>query len=365
MTFSAAQEIIEDIRLGKMVVLVDDEDRENEGDILIAAEKVTPEIINFMATHGRGLICLTLTKERCKQLNLPLMVQNNTEAFGTAFTVAIEAATGVETGISAKDRCRTVQVAVAENAKPEDIVMPGHIFPVMSVDGGVLVRAGHTEAGCDLARMAGLEPSCVIVEILNEDGTMARRDDLEKFCSKHDIKLGTIADLIAYRYETEKSVSKTLSIPFDTAYGEFQLSVYEDSVHGGKHYALSKGEISKDNDTLVRVHAQDFFSDILQSADKVWSIPESLKRISNEGGVLLILAGQDSAAIDQKLAILAGEELAQPQAWSRHQTAYIGIGSQILADLGVGRLRLLTSTNTPYHALSGFGLEVTEYICER
>lgn len=360
---SSAEEIIEDIRQGKMVVLVDDEDRENEGDILVAADKITPDIINFMATHGRGLICLTLTQERCLQLNLPQMVKNNTETYGTAFTVSIEAAEGVDTGISAKDRCRTIQAAVAADATPNDIVTPGHIFPVMAQDGGVLVRAGHTEAGCDVAALAGLSPAGVIVEVLNEDGTMARRPDLEKFCDLHGLKLGTIADLIAYRYANEKYVTKTGETSFPTHYGDFKLVTFEDSISKQTHYALVKGEFSKESPTLVRVHKQEFMTDVLQSAEKLWTVPKALERISEEGGVILILGGQESQdSIDLKIDKMMGKESAQPQKKVPFPSSEIGIGSQILSDLGIGKIRLLTSSHLPYHSLSGFGLEVVEYI---
>ncbi|MFP8966486.1 bifunctional 3,4-dihydroxy-2-butanone-4-phosphate synthase/GTP cyclohydrolase II [Pokkaliibacter sp. CJK22405] len=365
MAISTAQEIIEDIRQGKMVILMDDEDRENEGDILLAADKVTPEAVNFMAKHGRGLICLTLTQDRCRQLNLPLMVRNNTEAFSTAFTVAIEAATGVETGISAKDRCRTIQVAVAENAVPEDIVMPGHIFPVMAQEGGVLTRAGHTEAGCDVARLAGLTPSCVIVEILNDDGTMARRPELEVFAEKHGIKLGTIADLIAYRYETERTIEKVAETVLETAFGAFNLLTYRDQIEHKLHFALTKGPIDTDGETLVRVHSQDPVVDVLHAGGKKWSIPAAMQRIAEQGGVLVILASQDSEdAVLEKIQRLGGKETKAAAKATRGQFSQIGVGSQILSDLGVRKMRLLTSTEQRYHALSGFGLEVVENICE-
>lgn len=365
MPISSAEELIEDIRLGKMVILMDDEDRENEGDILIAADKVTPEIINFMATHGRGLICLTLTRERCQQLNLPQMVHNNTEAFGTAFTVSIEAARGVDTGISASDRCTTILAATAKNAGPEDLVMPGHIFPVMAQEGGVLSRAGHTEAGCDIARLAGHSPSSVIIEVLNEDGTMARRPQLEVFAEKHDIKLGTIADLIEYRHSNETTIEKIAESPIDTEFGEFTLRSYTDIVTGNIHYALIKGDIDPDGATLVRVHSQDPFKDLLHSGNSHWTLRASMERISQEGGVLVVLSEKEQQeATIAKLKIMAGEAMAPIKQHERKQFIQVGLGSQILADIGVHKMRLLTSTTTRYHALSGFGLEVVENICE-
>ncbi|MDO6459228.1 bifunctional 3,4-dihydroxy-2-butanone-4-phosphate synthase/GTP cyclohydrolase II [Granulosicoccaceae sp. 1_MG-2023] len=365
MAFSSIKEIIDDIRKGKMVILVDDEDRENEGDILIAAEKITPDAINFMATHGRGLICLTLTEGRCKQLNLPLMVSNNTEMYGTNFTVSIEAAEGVHTGISAADRCRTVQAAVAPEASPADIVMPGHIFPVMAQKGGVLTRAGHTEAGCDIARLAGLEPSCVIVEVLNEDGTMARRPQLEVFAEKHGIKIGTIAELIEYRYASEKSVERIASCPLETEYGEFTLHTFQDHIDDKIHFALTRGDLNAGDSTLVRVHSPEVFGDILHEKGKTWSLPNAMRRIAEEGGVLVILANQETdETILGKIKRRCSTEPTIGVAPMRAQTSQIGIGSQILSDLGVSRMRLLTSTEARYHSLSGFGLEVVEYICQ-
>lgn len=365
MAISSAKEIIEDFRLGRMVILIDDEDRENEGDILIAADKITPEAINFMATHGRGLICLTLTRERCEQLKLRQMVRTNTEAFGTAFTVSIEAATGIETGISAKDRCRTIQVAVASDAKPEDIVMPGHVFPLMAKDGGVLNRAGHTEAGCDLGRLAGLSPASVIVEVLNDDGTMARRPELEVYAEKHGIKLGTIADLIAYRYATEKTVEKISGTTLNTAYGEFTLCTYRDHIENKLHFALVKGALDTDSAPLVRVHSQDLFADLLQVGNKKWTIPNAMQRIATEGGVILVLGGQETdESILNKIERLDGSAIPITNQAPSAQTSQIGVGSQILSDLGITKMRLLSSTDKRYHSLSGFGLEVIETICE-
>ncbi|WP_330960607.1 bifunctional 3,4-dihydroxy-2-butanone-4-phosphate synthase/GTP cyclohydrolase II [Photobacterium sp. 53610] len=366
MALSSAQEIIEDIRQGKMVILMDDEDRENEGDLIIASEKITPDAINFMATHGRGLICLTLTQARCQQLKLPLMVQDNTEQFSTNFTISIEAARGVTTGISAADRARTVQAAVAKDASPADIVMPGHIFPLMAQEGGVLARAGHTEAGCDVARLAGLEASSVIVEILNPDGTMARRPDLEVFAAQHGLKLGTIADLIEYRNNNETTIERVAECVLPTEFGEFDLITYRDTIDNQIHYALRKGNVSQDNPTLVRVHLQDTFKDILHSGASQWTLPSAMQRIADQGGVMVILNRHETQdGIITKVKHMASQADGQPgvKLNPKNPSRQVGVGSQILADLGVGKMRLLSSSNQRYHSLSGFGLEVVEYIC--
>ncbi len=369
MAISSSKEIIEDIRLGKMVILMDDEDRENEGDLIMAAEHITPEAINFMATHGRGLICLTLTKERCHNLGLPPMVQDNNAQYTTNFTVSIEAARGVTTGISAADRAVTVQAAVAKNAKASDLVQPGHIFPLAAQEGGVLTRAGHTEAGCDLARLAGLEPASVIVEILNEDGTMARRPDLEIFAEKHGIKLGTIADLIEYRNNTETTIERVAECKLPTEFGEFDLVTYRDTIDNQLHYALRKGNVT-DNACLVRVHLQDTFTDLLHSnrtADRSWTLDAAMKRINQEGGVLVILGNEETPeSIIHKVKMFEQQDnqtaptMAKKQGTSRR----VGVGSQILADLGVKDMRLLSSSDKRYHALSGFGLNVVDYVTE-
>lgn len=368
MAISSPQEIIEDIRQGKLVILMDDEDRENEGDLILAAEKITPEMINFMATHGRGLICLTLTKERCKRLGLAPMVQDNGAQFSTAFTVSIEAATGVTTGISAADRACTVLAAVNKDAVAADVVQPGHIFPLMAQDGGVLTRAGHTEAGCDLARLAGLEPAAVIVEILNDDGTMARRPDLEIFGEKHGIKLGTIADLIEYRNNNETTIERIAKCKLPTEFGEFDLVTYRDTIDNQMHYALSKGEINAEP-TLVRVHLQDSFHDVLHSArggERSLSITDAMQRIQAENGVLVLLGNDETpqSIIDKVRAFAAEDNGETLSGKAQRATRRIGIGSQILADLGVTKMRLLSAANKRYHALSGFGLEVVEYISE-
>lgn len=378
MPISTAKEIIEDIRQGKMVILMDDEDRENEGDLIIAAEKITPQDINFMATFGRGLICLTLTKARCQQLDLPLMVQENNAQFSTAFTVSIEAATGVTTGISAADRACTVLAAVAEDAVGADLVQPGHIFPLMAQNGGVLTRAGHTEAGCDLARLAGFTPASVIVEILNDDGTMARRPDLEIFGEKHGIKLGTISDLIEFRNFNETTIERMAQCKLPTQWGEFNLVTYRDTIDNLVHYALCKGDVSE-SPTLVRVHLQDTFSDLLQSNRNLsssWPLKEAMARIAQENGILLLLGKEESAdfiinkvrnfqAEDERQAEGKQKEHSEVQNTMKTGTTHrVGIGSQILADLGVTDMRLLSSSNKRYHALSGFGLNVVEYITE-
>lgn len=369
MALNTIEEIIEDLRAGKMVILMDDEDRENEGDLIMAADAVTPEAINFMAKYGRGLVCLTLTEERCAQLKLPLMVDNNGAAFSTNFTVSIEAAEGVTTGISAADRAVTVLAAVAANASPNDIVMPGHIFPLKAQNGGVLTRAGHTEAGCDLARLAGFSPAGVIVEILNEDGTMARRPDLEVFAQKHNLKLGTVAALIEYRNNNETTIERVAQCKLPTAYGEFDLITYQDTIDKQAHFALVKGDVDAAQPTLVRVHLQSVVGDVLLSdrqASQTWPLAKAMERIASEGGILVVLGNEESSEqLIEKMKHYQAEDagetrsVAKPQGASRR----VGVGSQILADLGVNKMRLLSSPKK-YHALSGFGLEVVEYVSE-
>ena len=351
---ASIKELLEDYKQGKMIILMDDENRENEGDLLIAAEKVTKEDINFMATHGRGLICLTLTQQRCQQLNLPLMVSKNSDLHSTNFTVSIEAATGVTTGISAADRAKTILDAVAKNAKPLDIVQPGHIFPLMAQQGGVLIRAGHTEAGCDLARLAGFEPASVIVEILNDDGSMARSADLQKFGKKHGIKLGNIADLIHYRVENEKTVERISQRPFNTKYGEFELYSYLDTIHNDIHIALVKGSISKSNEPYVRVHMENIFKDVMQEVNRGFSINSALSMISDvESGVFLLLRKQDNQAIL--------ENIDNQDYRSSDDGKTFGIGAQILSDLGVTSMK---SPGKPkkWPGLEGFGITISEYV---
>lgn len=371
MKLNTPQEIIEDIRQGKMVILMDDEDRENEGDFIMAAECVTPEAINFMATHGRGLICMPMSRERCKLLKLPLMVDNNEAQFSTNFTVSIEAAEGVTTGISAADRATTILAAVAKDANHNSIVQPGHIFPLMAQDGGVLNRAGHTEAGVDLARLAGFEPAAVIVEILNEDGTMARRPDLEVIAEKHDLKMGTIADLIEYRNANETTIERISQCKFPTKYGDFNLVAFRDSIDGQAHFALTKGKIEADKPTLVRVHLENTFKDLLYSlrdnqSSPSWPIGKALKRIGEEGGVLVLLGKHEGPQqlIEQVIKYARQDKGEVIKEIKRHVgSRNIGVGSQILANLGVCKMRLLSS-QTKYHSLSGFGLEPVEYINE-
>jgi 3,4-dihydroxy 2-butanone 4-phosphate synthase/GTP cyclohydrolase II len=365
---NSAKELIDDIAAGKMVILMDDEDRENEGDLIMASSLVRPDDINFMAKFGRGLVCLTLTQERCEQLNLRLMVDKNQASFETNFTLSIEAAEGVTTGISAADRARTIQAAVTADAKPTDIVQPGHIFPIMAKKGGILIRAGHTEAGCDLARLAGLEPSATIVEILNEDGSMARRPDLEEFAKQHQLKIGTIADLIEYRMNTENSVSKEFSVDWSTEFGDFKLHAYKDDIEGQTHIALVKGEIKNDDATLVRVHIADIATDLLAREKKElgsWTIRRALQKVAEEGiGVVLLLGNQSSPeTILDRIAKLTGQERPSSvvQAQQSRATRTVGIGSQILVDLNVHKMRLLSPLKK-YHSLAGFKLQVVEYI---
>ncbi len=348
------EEILKDYKQGKMIILMDDEDRENEGDLIIAASTCTKEDINFMATHGRGLICLTLTQERCKQLNLPLMVAQNNDVNGTNFTVSIEAVEGVTTGISAADRAKTVLDAVAPNAEPSDIVQPGHIFPLMAQPGGVLIRAGHTEAGCDLARLAGLEPASVIVEILNEDGSMARRDDLEIFAEKHQIKWGTIEDLISYRVENEKTIERINEREFKTEYATFKVVSFFDSIYNETHLALIKGNINKQNIPCVRVHMEDTFKDVLKENSNSFSVDDALKYIAKEGtGVLLLLRKQTDNSIL--------ENIDNTKNTTHDDAKTYGVGAQILSDLGIKKMKLLGSPRK-LHGLKGFGLEVSEYV---
>src|SRR5690554_5683679 len=291
-------EIVAELRAGRMVILVDEEDRENEGDLVMAAEYVTPEAINFMVTHARGLVCLTLTEDRCRQLELPLMASRNGTRFGTNFTVSIEAAQGVDTGISAADRARTIQVAVARDAKPSDLVQPGHIFPVQAMKGGVLVRAGHTEAGCDLTEMAGLTPAAVICEILKPDGTMARLPDLIEFAREHGLKIGTIADLIQYRSEHESMIERLGARVMETPWGPFESVAYRDLASGALHLALVHGTVSPDVETLVRVHEPTTVLDVLCAGPSghSWSVPDALRAIAAAPcGVLVLLNCQGSA----------------------------------------------------------------------
>lgn len=359
------EDIIADLRQGKMVIMMDDEDRENEGDLVMAAEFVRPEDINFMARFARGLICLTVTRERCRQLRLPLMVNDNSAAHGTNFTVSIEAAEGVTTGISAHDRAHTVRVAVRPEARAEDVVQPGHIFPLMAQPGGVLTRAGHTEAGCDLARLAGCnEPAAVIVEVLNEDGSMARRGDLEKFAAEHGLKLGTIADLIRYRLQNEHTIERVCESQVDTAHGKFRLVVYEDSVENTVHMALVHGQIDPQQSTLVRVHLRNTLADVLgvQHGDFGWPLDDALRTVASAGsGVVVVLRKWETpqALVQQVLNLNARQPTVEPEDVQDLRT--YGIGAQILTDLGVHKMRVLSAPKR-MHALSGFDLEVEGYV---
>ena len=368
-TLASTEEIIADLSVGKMVILVDEEDRENEGDLVLAADHVTAEAVNFMAKHGRGLICLTLTRERCQQLNLPLMVRDNGTSMGTNFTVSIEAASGVTTGISAADRALTIKTAVAPNAKPSDLVQPGHIFPLMAQPGGVLIRSGHTEAGCDLAAMAGCTPTSVICEIMKDDGSMARLPDLLEFAKEHQLKIGSIADLIQYRSQHESIVVREGTREFITPWGKFQGIIYRDTPSSCIHIALVHGKPSEAQETLVRVHEPVTVLDFLDSnvSNHSWPLAKALEQIAaSPAGVAVLLNAsgiaapndQDWLAQFQKLN-QSQEEAKKPLARKTDFRSY-GIGAQILKDIGVGKMRLLANPS-PVPSLSGYKLEVTGY----
>ncbi len=364
MEFNSVEEIIEDLSQGKMVIIVDDEDRENEGDFLMAASKVKPDDINFMVTHGRGLVCLTLRAERCQQLNLPLMISDTDAAHGTNFTVSIEASEGVTTGISAYDRALTVRAAVAPDATPSDIEQPGHIFPLKAQAGGVLTRAGHTEAGCDLADLAGLEPAALIVEILNEDGTMARRDDLEVIAKKHDLKIGTIEDLIRYRIQNEKTVERIYEKSLSTEFGDFNVIAFKDKTSKNTHLALVKGEISADKPTMVRVHLEDTLCDILPLNEQGcgWPLRDAMKHIADEGEGVIVILREKTHQLDilERLEQLH-QETNEEESDSPQDLRTFGIGAQILLDIGVHKMRVMSAPKK-FHGLAGFGLEVVEYL---
>ena len=364
MSFSPIDEILEELAQGRMVIIVDDEDRENEGDLLMLAEQVRPEDINFMARFGRGLICLTLTENRCAQLKLPLMVSQNREQFSTAFTVSIEAAQGVTTGISAQDRARTVLAAVAPEAKPTDIVQPGHIFPLMAKAGGVLTRAGHTEAGVDLARLAGAnEPAAVLVEIMNDDGSMARRPDLEVFAATHNLKIGSIEDLIRYRMKHERSIERISESPLSISAGEFRLFAYCDHSSKQTHLAVVRGTPTPDQAVPVRVHVHQPVCDLLEplNVDCGWPLSDVLQRLGQmDVGVAIILRPTiHEAEIAQQLKHWQSHE--RPAALAGDRVRTYGVGAQILKDIGVQRMRVMSSPKR-FHALAGYGLEVVDYI---
>ena len=354
---SSIPEIIDDLKNGKMVILVDEEDRENEGDLVMAAEHVTAEAVNFMATFGRGLICLTLTEEKCRKLNLMPMVGSNGSRMATNFTASIEAAEGVTTGISAADRARTIKVASSPDASPMDIVQPGHIFPLKAEKGGVLVRAGHTEAGCDLAFMAGLQPSAVICEILKENGEMARLPDLVTFSSHHNLKIGTIADLIAYRGQHESLVERVLERSIDTVAGPFKLVAYRDRISKEVHLALVKGTFESSEEVLVRVHEPLSIADLLDKNSRIhsWHFDDALATINQAGkGVLILIHRTEDG--DSLLRHLQPAQELPPKMDLRNY----GIGAQILKDLGVARMRLM-ATPRRMPSMTGFDLETVGY----
>jgi 3,4-dihydroxy 2-butanone 4-phosphate synthase/GTP cyclohydrolase II len=368
MAINPISEIIEDLRQGRMVIVLDDEDRENEGDLLLAAECARPEDINFMARYGRGLICLTLTQARCQQLRLPPMVNDNQGRTGTNFTVSIEAAEGVTTGISAHDRAATIRAAIRKDARPSDIVMPGHIFPLMAQKGGVLARAGHTEAGVDLARLAGFEPASVVCEVMNDDGTMARLPELETFAVQHGMKVGTIADLIRYRMENEATVQRMRECTVATEFGDFRVIAYHDTISEKTHLALVKGDIAAVAPTLVRVHVQESLLDLFTDAHRSghWTLQAALQRVAAEGAGVVVMLNHAESSEDllRRIELAHKREIAlEPPVGrrAREELRTYGLGSQILADLGVTKMRVLgRPMKAP--AMSGFGLEIIEYI---
>lgn len=348
-----------------MIILMDDEDRENEGDLVMAAHHVNAEHINFMAKHARGLICLTLTSERCAQLGIEMMVTRNSSRLGTNFTTSIEAARGVTTGISAADRAHTIQVAIAADSGPQDIVQPGHVFPIRAEKGGVLTRAGHTEAGCDITRLAGFEPASVIVEIMKEDGTMARRPDLERFAETHGLKMGTIADLVKHRVLHERTVRRVDGGTIRTEWGEFELHQFRDEVYGYTHIALVHGTVSRDHALPVRVHVPELIRDFIGAQvpeTGSWGIQDCLRYISEQKSGALVLIGrqQTTEELSYNLNLALGKSVDTSAGVSVHNMTMVGIGAQILRDLGISKMRLMAKP--AHYSIAGFGLDVVEYL---
>lgn len=372
MAFAKIEDALADIRAGRMVIVVDDEDRENEGDLTIAAEKVTPEAINFMAKHGRGLICLSMTRQRLKELEIPLMVSENSSRFNTAFCVSIEARLGVSTGISAADRSATVQTAIQPDTTADDLARPGHMFPLRAVDGGVLQRAGQTEAAIDLARIAGLYPAGVICEVMNEDGTMARVPDLERFAELHDLKLIAIADLIQHRLQTERFVKRVAAPELPTRYGDFRIYAYENELDGKEHVALVMGDVGTSDPVLVRVHSECLTGDVFGSVrcDCGEQLDVAMRVIAREGRGIVIYLRQEGRGIGLHNKLRAYElqddgadtvEANEALGFKADQREY-GIGAQMLTDLGASSLRVMTNNPRKFVGLSGYGLEVVERV---